>query len=218
MIAGDEAHIAAALTHRSIVRILDVGREGDHSYFAMPLFGHSLASLVDGPRTVDEHTAVRIGRDVALGLAYAHERDLVHRDIKPANILLDEDGTAVITDFGIARVVSGYVTATGARLTLGTPVYVSPEQAQGHPLDGRSDLYALGITLYRATTGRPPFRATDWFELARMHVEEPPQPPRRLRPELSEWFDRVVMRCLAKSPDDRYPNALALAAELNVLP
>jgi serine/threonine-protein kinase len=212
-----EAKVAAHLTHRSIVRILDVGRDGGHSYFTMPLYPGSVASLIEAKRTIDEQTAARIGRDVALGLAFAHERGLVHRDIKPANILIDDDGTAVIADFGIARAVSSYVMDTGAQLTIGTPQYVSPEQAQGHSLDGRSDLYALGVTLYRATTGHPPFRSTDWFELARMHVEEVPEPPRRHRPDLSGRFDRIVLRCLAKHPDHRHATATLLAAELDAL-
>ncbi len=213
-----EVRVAAALTHRSIVRILDVGRHGDHSYFTMPLYKRSLASLIEGgTQTIDEPTAARIGRDVALGLAYAHERGVVHRDIKPRNILIDDDGTAVIADFGIARAISAHAPGSGARLTIGTPQYISPEQAQGHALDGRSDLYALGVTLYRATAGRPPFQSTDWFELARMHVEDAPEPLRRNRPNLSARFDRAIIRCLAKDPDDRYPTAAALAAELDSL-
>jgi serine/threonine protein kinase len=209
-----EARVAADLHHPNIVRILDVGHDRGHSYFAMPLHRHSLASLIRERGKLDEASAVGIARDVAAGLAYAHGAGIIHRDIKPANILLAADGTAVIADFGIARAVTGYVTSTGANMTIGTPQYLSPEQAQGRPLDGRSDLYSLGIVLFRAATGEVPFHSTDWFELARMHVETTPPGVRTRAPELSAWFERVVRRCLAKHPDDRYGSAAALAAEL----
>ena len=100
-------------------------------------------------------------------------------------------------------------------MTIGTPAYISPEQAQGRPLDGRSDLYSLGITLYRATTGDLPFRSKDWFELARLHVETPPEPPRARRREISKRFERIILKLLAKHPDDRYPKAQALLEDLN---
>jgi serine/threonine protein kinase len=212
-----EAEVAAGLSHPNIVRILDVGNAGRFSYFAMPLYANSLGSILERQETIDEETAIRLARDVAAGLHFAHEAGLVHRDIKPANILVADDGTAVVADFGIARAATSYVTATGANMTIGTPQYISPEQAQGRALDGRADLYALGIALYRATTGQPPFRSTDWFELARMHVEETPTSVRTLQPQLTARFDRVVMRCLAKHPDDRYPSAAALAEELSEL-
>jgi len=102
-------------------------------------------------------------------------------------------------------------------MTIGTPHYISPEQAQGRPLDGRADLYALGVTLYRAATGELPFRSSDWFELARMHVEDAPTAPRVLRPELSGRFERLMLRCMAKHPDDRYGSAKALADEIQEL-
>jgi serine/threonine-protein kinase len=102
-------------------------------------------------------------------------------------------------------------------MTIGTPHYVSPEQAQGRPLDGRSDLYALGVTLYKAATGELPFRSNDWFELARMHVEVPPEPPRKRRPDLSRRVERIILKCLAKHPDDRYASADDLLRELGAV-
>jgi serine/threonine-protein kinase len=210
-----EAAIAARLPHHNVVRILDQGRDGDLRYFTMPLYHASLASLILGDRTIVEVAAARIGADVARGLAVAHRVGLVHRDVKPANVLLAADGRAVIADFGIAQPIRA-TTPSAVRMTLGTPHYISPEQAQGRPLDGRADLYALGVALYRATTGRAPFHSTDWFTLARKHVEEAPPPPRRYRPELSPAFERVVLRCLAKRPADRYPTADALAQSLEM--
>src|SRR5439155_23240227 len=125
------------------------------------------------------------------------------------------DGSAVISDFGIARAVSGYVASTGVNMTIGTPQYLSPEQAQGRPLDQRLDFYALGVTLCKAATGEVPFASNDWFELARMHVDYPPPGLRKKRPELSKRFERVVMKCLAKHPDDRYRDGAQLLADLN---
>jgi serine/threonine protein kinase len=210
-----EAAIAARLPHHNVVRILDQGRDGDLRYFTMPLYPTSLASMIED-RTIDEGAAVRIGRDVAHGLAVAHRVGLVHRDVKPANVLVADDGQAVIADFGIAQPIRA-APAGEVHMTLGTPHYISPEQAQGRPLDGRADLYALGVALYRATTGHAPFHSTDWFTLARKHVEEAPPSPRRYRPELSPAFEQVVLRCLAKHPADRYPSADALALALGMV-
>jgi serine/threonine protein kinase len=139
---------------------------------------------------------------------------VIHRDLKVDNVLLHSDGSAVITDFGIARAVSGYVASTGVNMTIGTPHYLSPEQAQGRPLDPRADFYALGVTLYKAASNEVPFTSNDWFELARMHVEEPPPSLRKKRPEVSKRYERVVFKCLGKHPDDRYKNATELLADL----
>lgn len=213
----NEARVASELRHPNIVRILDIGKTGDITYFAMDLYPKSLASRLarDGP--LGEADLLRIARDVTSALAFAHAGGIIHRDIKVDNILFTADDTAVIADFGIARAVSGYATATGVNMTIGTPHYVSPEQAQGRPLDGRSDLYALGVTLYKAATGDLPFRSNDWFELARMHVEDPPEPPRKRRPDLSRRAERIILKCLAKHPDDRYASADELLTELGAV-
>ena len=213
----NEFQIARQLAHPRIVRIHEVGQDGQVTYFGMDLYPDSLGSLVEREGPLPEGGLCRIAIDVLEGLAFAHAAGIVHRDIKVDNILLAADGSAVIADFGISRAVSSYVTATGVHMTIGTPGYVSPEQAQGRPLDGRSDLYALGVTLYKGATGALPFNSRDWFELARMHVEEAPPPPRSRRPALSGAFERVILRCLAKHPDDRYPSAGALAAELGAI-
>lgn len=210
----NEFEVAAELHHPNIVRILDVGAADGFTYFTMPLYPDSLGSRLADGAPLGEPELIRIATDLAAGLAFAHARGIVHRDIKVDNVLLAGDGAAVIADFGIARAVSGHVSSTGVNMTIGTPHYISPEQAQGHTLDGRSDLYALGVTLYKAATGDVPFRSSDWFELARMHVEEPPAAPTEKRPELSSRLERVILKCLAKHPDDRYPSAQALYAEL----
>jgi len=212
-----EAEAAGGLRHPNVVRILAAGRDDGHSYFAMPMYRRSLASLLAEYGRIDERAAVRIGRDVAAGLGCAHAAGIVHRDVKPANILLDDDGTAVICDFGIARLAADAPGDPGADMTIGTPQYLSPEQAQGLPLDGRSDLYSLGTALYRAVTGDVPFRSTDWFELARMHLEAPVPAVRATAPAVGVEFERVVARCLAKRPEDRYESAEALVRELEAL-
>ncbi|MEO6066540.1 MAG: serine/threonine-protein kinase [Gemmatimonadales bacterium] len=211
-----ESQFAASLSHPRIIRIGEIGRVEMFVYFSMDLLPASLATaLADGP--LPEPQLIAIMRDVTEALAFAHAQGVVHRDIKPDNILLDTESRAVVTDFGIARAVSGYVSATGVNMTIGTPHYLSPEQAQGRPLDGRSDLYSLGITLYKAATGDLPFKSKDWYELARMHVEEPPAPPRAAHPELSTRLERIILRLLAKHPDDRPASADELLTELDAM-
>ncbi len=209
-----ESEATAKMDHPNLVNIRGAGRADGYTYQVMDLYPHSLGSLIkkDGP--LSEDRAIPIAQDILRGLQYAHDAGVLHRDIKVDNVLLCEDGSAVIADFGLPRILSGYTSATGVDMTIGTPQYISPEQAQGRAMDGRSDLYSVGVTLYRAVTGEAPFHSSDWYELARMHVEERPPSPRSLRPELSTRFERVVLKCLAKHPDDRYRSASALLDEL----
>lgn len=212
-----EAEVASQLRHPNIIRILDVGQQGEDVWFAMPRLASSLDTRLEGNASLPETEIIRTARDIARALAFAHETGVIHRDIKPQNILFRDDGTAVLTDFGIARAVAGYVSTTGKQLVLGTPHYISPEQARGMPLDGRTDIYALGVTMYRAATGDLPFKSSDWYELARLHVEEPPVPPRVKKPEISKPFERIILTCLAKDREERYLSAAALADELDTL-
>jgi len=210
----NEAETAKKLQHPNIIRIRFVARSGSYVYFAMDLCPDSLAARLEREGPLPEADIVRVAGDVARALQFAHAQGVIHRDLKPDNILLHSDGRAVLSDFGIARAVSGYVASTGVNMTIGTPQYLSPEQAQGRPLDARLDFYALGVTLFKAAIGEVPFASTDWFELARMHVEAAPPSLRKRRPQLSKRFERVVMKCLAKHPDDRYRDAAALLADL----
>jgi serine/threonine-protein kinase len=209
-----ESVVAAGLGHPNIVHIEEIGSDRGFVFFAMDLYADTLAGRLDAIGRLDEEVLVAISLGISRALAFAHGRNVIHRDIKPDNVLLGEHDLPVLTDFGIARAVSGYVAATGFMMTIGTPHYISPEQAQGRTLDGRSDLYSLGITMYRAATGDLPFKSRDWYELARLHVEAPPEPPRARRPELSKRLERIILRCLAKHPDDRYRSADDLAADL----
>src|SRR5437667_3067169 len=210
----NEAETAAKLDHPNLIGVRVVARSGDSVYFAMALCTDSLGARLAREGPLPESDILVIAADVARGLDFAHRQGLVHRDLKPDNILMHSDGSAVISDFGIARAVSGYVASTGVNMTIGTPHYISPEQAQGRSVDQRADFYALGVTLYKVATGEVPFTSTDWFELARMHVEKPPPSLRKKRPELSKRFERVVIKCLAKHPDDRYAHAAALLSDL----
>ena len=211
----NEAETAAQLRHPNIIHIRFVARSGNYVYFGMDLCTDSLAARLQREGPLPEADIVRIAGDVAQGLGFAHAQGVIHRDLKPDNILFQADGSAVISDFGIARAISGYVASTGVDMTIGTPYYLSPEQAQGRPLDARADLYALGVTLFKAATGEVPFASNDWFELARMHVEDAPPSLRKKRPELSKRFERVVMKCLATQPDDRYRDAADLVGDLS---
>ncbi len=211
----NESQTAAQLEHPNIIRIRSVAKTGAHVYFAMDLCADSLGSRIAREGPLPEADIVRLAGDIAAALEFAHRQGVIHRDLKPDNVLIRSDGSAVLTDFGIARAVSGYTASTGVNMTIGTPQYLSPEQAQGRPLDPRVDFYALGVTLYKAATGDVPFSSNDWYELARMHVEDTPPPLRKKRPELSRRFERVVMKCLAKHPDDRYASAGEMLADLN---
>ncbi|MEX2155763.1 MAG: serine/threonine-protein kinase [Gemmatimonadales bacterium] len=213
----NESETAAKLEHPNIIRIRSVAKTGEHVYFAMDLCADSLGARIAREGPLPEEDILRLARDIAAALDFAHRQGVIHRDLKPDNVLIRSDGAAVLTDFGIARAVSGYVASTGVNMTIGTPHYLSPEQAQGRPLDQRVDFYALGVTFYKAATGEVPFSSSDWFELARMHVEDPPPSLRRKRPDLSKRFERVVMKCLAKHPDDRYSTAAELLADLDAV-
>ena len=213
----NEAEVASQLRHPNIIRILEVGHNETDVWFTMPKLATSLEARLADHAVLPEADIVRTARDIARALAFAHETGVIHRDIKPSNIMVTDDEAAILTDFGIARAVAGYAGTTGQQIVLGTPHYISPEQARGMPLDGRTDLYALGVTMYRAATGDLPFRSSDWYELARLHVEEPPPPPRSKRSELSKPFERIILTCMAKDREERYLSANALADELDTL-
>jgi serine/threonine-protein kinase len=166
-----------------------------------------------GKRALTPERAAAVAVQAALGLDYAHRRGIVHRDVKPDNILYDEDGNAVITDFGIATArFHGRLTATGR--AMGTPHYMSPEQAMGKLIDGRSDIYALGVVMYEALAGIPPFDGADAFAVGYKHVHEAPVPLEEVDSRIPAPIARVVMRCLVKSPGDRYATGTDLSEAL----
>lgn len=209
-----EAVAAARLAHPSIVSIYDTFEDGGLQGIVMELVvGTTLRADLDqhGPLRLD--AVLAIGTQVADALGAAHQAGLVHRDVKPANILLSKDGRVLVTDFGIAKAAeTGDLTATGAMI--GTAKYLAPEQVEGGPIDGRADLYALGVVLYEALTGTPPFLAeTDAATaLARLHRD--PRPPSELRADLPRGVEAVVLQCLARNPDHRFATAAALRRAL----
>jgi eukaryotic-like serine/threonine-protein kinase len=212
-----EASTAAKLRHPNIIKIYMVGRQDQAVYFAMDYLPTNLADKLEATPSLPEEFVIHVGMDVSRALGFAHREGVIHRDIKVDNILFDVHGNAVVADFGIARAVSGYTQQTGTNMVVGTPQYFAPEQARAKPLDGRADIYSLGVTLYRASTGRLPFEGDDWYEIARQHVEDAPPPPRAVNPALTEQFERILLRCLAKHADDRPPTGEELCDELAAL-
>lgn len=212
-----EASTAARLRHPNIIKIYAVGRENDAVYFVMDYLPSGLANRLESTQSLPEDYVLRVGVDVARALGFAHREGVIHRDIKVDNILFDSHGNAVVADFGIARALSGYTNQTGTNMVVGTPQYFAPEQARAKPLDGRADLYSLGVTMFRAATGRLPFDGEDWYEIARQHVEEPAPPARSANPALSPEFEAVVLRCMAKSPDDRPATGEVLADTMEAI-
>jgi len=214
-----EAETAAQLSHPNIVPIYSVDEREGLVFFVMACVeGPTLAKRLHDEGRIPIADTRRILSEVAEALAYAHSRGVVHRDIKPDNILLDkDDGRALVTDFGIARAIQegadSRLTATG--VAIGTPAYMSPEQAAGdREIDGRSDLYALGIVGYQMLAGRLPFQASSTPSMLMKHISERPQPVDSLRPETPPDLARAVMTLLEKEPEHRFPTASALARAL----
>ena len=209
-----EASTAARLRHPNIINIFAVGKENGAVYFAMDYLPQGLADRLSVMTTLPESMLIRMAIDVSSALGFAHREGVIHRDIKTDNILFDEHGNAVVADFGIARAVAGYAEQTGTNMVMGTPQYFAPEQARGLALDGRADIYSLGVTLFKAATGSLPFTGEDWYEIARQHVEEKPPRVRSLNASISRELEDVILRCLEKNPDDRYPSGEAMCEDL----
>src|ERR671931_311136 len=199
-----EASAAAGLQHPNVVGVFDRGTVDGAHYIAMEYVeGASLKDLIDRGLSVGE--AVEIVRQVLGGVKYAHDRGIVHRDLKPQNVLVDSEGRARVTDFGIARAGASEITQTGS--VLGTAQYLSPEQAQGLPVTASSDIYSIGVMLYEALTSHVPFDADSPVTVALKQVSERPRPPSELNPQVSRALDGVVMRALAKDPANRFASA-----------
>ncbi|MBI5430064.1 MAG: serine/threonine protein kinase [Nitrosomonadales bacterium] len=202
-----EAKAAGRLNHPNIVTIYDVGRSGDVAYIAMEfLQGRELRDIMNESGLLPVDLVLDIVAQVAQGLAYAHEHDVVHRDVKPSNIMVIRDGHVKITDFGIARMASSSVrTQTG--MVLGSPKYMSPEQVMGKSIDQRSDIFSLGVMLYEMLTGQTPFKGENVNAIMYQTLNAIPPPPSTLNPAVPEMINFIVAKALAKGVEDRYQNA-----------
>ncbi|MDQ3756857.1 MAG: Stk1 family PASTA domain-containing Ser/Thr kinase [Actinomycetota bacterium] len=210
-----EAQAAANLTHPNVVSVYDFGEEDGTSFIVMEFVdGRTLTSIIksEGPLLADR--AAAIGADVAAALAFAHRNNVVHRDVKPGNVLIDGSAHVRVTDFGIARAANSEENLTQAGAVMGTATYFSPEQAQGHRVDGRSDVYSLGVVLYEMVTGRPPFSGENPVSIAYKHVREEPPTPRSVNPAVPAAFEAIVLQAMAKDPALRYQSAEELRADL----
>ena len=210
-----EAQAAANLSHPNIVPVFDWG-EDDGSYFIVMEYveGRPLSAVLRDPQPMPPRQIATIGAGVAAALAFAHRHGVVHRDVKPGNILITPDGDVKVTDFGIARAMNTEESLTQTGAVMGTAAYFSPEQAEGKGVDSRSDIYSLGVVLYEMSVGRPPFTGDSPVAVASKHVRDMPVLPREANPTVPPALEAVVMKAMAKNPDDRYASAEELRADL----
>jgi len=211
-----EIKMVAALEHPSIVPVYDVGDDDGQPYFVMRyMTGGSLSNAIENDRFSLQDTA-RIVEKIAQGLAYSHKKGIVHRDLKPDNILFDSNGDPFISDFGVAKLTeaSGGLTGSGV---IGTPAYMSPEQAQGNDIDGRSDVYGLGVIVYQMLSGQQPYSADTPMGVVVKHITEPVPEILNLIPDLAPEVDNIVKTAMAKDKTMRYATTLDLAKALNMV-
>src|SRR5579875_293543 len=220
-----EAKLVARLSHPNIVTVHDASQQNGHLYIVMQLVdGGTLKQQLDsqhlagGPNMafMDLLEANRIFQQLASALAYAHEQGIVHRDIKPVNVLMDRVGRPILSDFGIAKVLERNKGLTRPGAGVGTPEYMSPEQCMGGPVDGRADIYALGVMLFEALTGRTPFVGENYHAIAHSHIYEPPPDPCMFNPSIPLPVRDVIMTTLQKRPEMRYQHASELANALDM--
>jgi beta-lactam-binding protein with PASTA domain/tRNA A-37 threonylcarbamoyl transferase component Bud32 len=209
-----EAKAAANLSHPNIVSVYDWG-QGDSTYFIVMEYvdGPTLSSMLrQGP--LDPERAAAIASSVAAALDFAHRRGVIHRDVKPGNVLIDSRAQVKVADFGIARAVGTSEDLTQTGSVMGTATYFSPEQAQGYPVDPRSDVYSLGVVLYEMAAGKPPFSGDSPVAIAYKHVKEAPPSPRSINPAVPASLEAIILKAMAKDPADRYQSAEEMRADL----
>jgi serine/threonine protein kinase len=212
----NEAEAIAQLQHPYIVQIFDVIEQDRQLFLSLEYVGGGGLSRKIGGRPLPVQQAVAWAHKLAQAMQYAHEHGVIHRDLKPANVLLTEDGIPKITDFGLAKRIDDATNRTRTGTVVGTPDYMSPEQAEGQPrnIGPATDIYSLGIILYEMLTGRPPFRGESMMHVLDAVRFKAPEKPSEIRPELSQDLDLICMKCLEKKPAQRYPSAGALAKDL----
>ncbi|MFT3893483.1 MAG: serine/threonine-protein kinase [Anaerolineales bacterium] len=202
-----EAKLLAQLQHPHILPVFDYGEAEGYPYIVMPFVqSGTLADLIrNKPLSLSETREIIIQIGKALG--YAHSRGMIHRDIKPSNVLIDDNGNCLLTDFGLARMLEASTRITASDTVMGTPAYMSPEQGAGSNVDQRSDIYSLGIILYEMVTGRVPYTAETPVAIVFKHIQDPLPSARKLNPSLPKSVETVLLKALAKSPEDRYQTA-----------
>lgn len=229
-----EARISANFNHTNIITIYEVQRRGRWEnlsaaphivqrhkepfvYFTMSFVeGQTVTNWIRKSTRMDQSEAVTLAIDACRALDYAHNKGVIHRDIKPDNILIDRQGTGIVMDFGIAKVVD-QTRQTAAGTFMGTARYVSPEQAMGRAIDGRSDLYSLGITIYEMVTGRVPFNSDQWMTVLYQHINEPPPPPEKYFDKINRDLRGVVLKMLEKKPEDRFQTAAEACEAMEIV-
>ncbi len=213
-----EAEAVARISHPNIVQVYSIGEQEGFRYMALEYVeGRNLRDFIDRKGALEVPVALTIFRQIAAALQRASELGLVHRDIKPENILLNRKAEVKVTDFGLSRYFAGEnkpLSLTQSGMTLGTPLYMSPEQVQGKPVDHRSDLYSFGVTAYHTLTGQPPFKGQNSFDVAVQHVQASAEPLEHLRPDIPADLAALVRKLMAKSADDRYQTAKEVMRDL----
>jgi eukaryotic-like serine/threonine-protein kinase len=213
-----EALAVAKTSHANIVQIYDVGEEKGVHYMALEYVeGKNLREFIEKKGPPDVRLGLRIMTQVAAALQTASELGIVHRDIKPENILINRKGEVKVTDFGLSRHFNKDSNLTESRIAMGTPLYMSPEQVEGRPVDHRTDIYSFGVSCYHLFTGRPPFRGESPFEVALQHVNKEPTPLAETRPDLPIDLCRLVHKMMAKQPDQRYQNGREIQRDITKL-
>ena len=199
-----EAKLLAQLQHPHILPVFDYGEADGYPYIVMPFVPSGTLSELMQKRTLSLVEVRRIITQLGGALSYAHARGMIHRDIKPSNVLIDESNNCLLTDFGLARMVEASIKITTSGTVMGTPAYMSPEQGAGSQIDQRSDIYSLGIILYEMVTGRVPYEAETPVAVVFKHIQDPLPSARKLNPNLPEALELILLKALAKNPDDRY--------------
>ncbi|MGZ3643739.1 MAG: protein kinase domain-containing protein [Ktedonobacteraceae bacterium] len=215
-----EARTASALKHPNIVQVYDYGQYDGNYYIVMELIeGTDLRSYLRSHTVLDVDHAMFIAHDIALGLGAAHRRGIVHRDVKPQNVLIGVDGSIKLTDFGIVSLNkdANAERLTTSGMTLGTVQYFAPEQAQGEIVTPAADVYGLGIVMYEMLTGNPPFDGNSAVIVAMQHIQDKPEPPGQLNPDIPASLEKIILRCLEKKPGARFPDGSQLARALEKL-